>query len=434
MRFLSKSSGSSKSNVIQKTSLKMVACFDIDLDVIKVSLTVLKKENFEIIKCIQRPVKFQSSDEYLLKANDLIKACQKALSQATKGLSAKLSGFSLALGGGFIQAITQRDKIRRSNPQVALDVDELKQFMQNNQVAAQQKALTKMEFNQQIHNVDLVALDRSLIGFTLDSQLYPKLIGQSANFVSLGFYHSFIDQRYRQLVQDLKVALKLPIIKLASKPFAVGQGWLRLQKAQATKDSGLILHMEADTTYVTIVHGGILFASQMFNIGWWHFQAALNRDLEEGNQSIDITLMDDNNAFDLSQLSKSQRQAVLKSINQTLKVWLKALALVLEDLNLTFLPHQIYLTGYLSNFDLASQTLTKLNWFDLGVFKDKPTVQTLNFNQLSSRLPAEIMNRGSLAVNIGLSQLSWDKFHNCDYYITLPDLYELKIQKESLKK
>ncbi|MCY4010587.1 MAG: hypothetical protein OXF30_00750, partial [Candidatus Saccharibacteria bacterium] len=164
MRFLSKSSGSSKSNIAQKTSLKMVACFDIDLDVIKVSLTVLKKENFEIIKCIQRPVKFQSSDEYLLKANDLIKACQKALSQATKGLSAKLSGFSLALGGGFIQAITQRDKIRRSNPQVALDVDELKQFMQNNQVAARQKALTKMEFKQQVHSVDLVALDRSVVG------------------------------------------------------------------------------------------------------------------------------------------------------------------------------------------------------------------------------------------------------------------------------
>lgn len=312
--------------------------------------------------------------------NKLSQACFQALKAAKSDWDISLNQLAISLSGSFAKEVTYKNQYRRLNSKQAFSPAEWQQILTSNQTESLQQVLTDFEFEDTKFSQPLELLNSSLVKCSLDGYPVDSPLGRQANFASLQLYNVFLVQSYSKLMQRVAESLRLRLLALAYKPFALARaitGDVRHPDMEA-----VVVHVDNDCSHVILISGGVLVRSQRFELGASVFDNALKRNLVLRRLTIN-NLKNSQGDFSFANLEAEQVEEAVKILSHTNSVWLLALITALKSFDVPALPGNIYLTGRGANYSIIVKGLRNPVLSRKLTFKDPVNISHLRLSDVA---------------------------------------------------
>lgn len=307
----------------------------------------------------------------VLDIGSVIENCLEALKTAEKESGIIPNQLIMGIAGELVKGTTMVTTYTRKNPDIKIDLSELRNIVHKVQWKAFEQARSQIAAETGISEIDVKLVHAAIADTRIDGCRVSNPIGFQGKEVTISVFNAFAPLVHYGALQTISAELGLDLLAIAAEPFAVARA---LASDSSNDYSGIFIDVGGGTTDIAVVRNGVIEGTKMFTLGGRTFTKriahALSISLAEAEE-IKI-------AYSASKLEKHSEKIIREAMESDADVWLSGVALTLSEFyNLDSLPPHIYLCGGGSLLPEIKQALEKDSWMQNLKFPKQPRVTFL---------------------------------------------------------
>lgn len=295
--------------------------------------------------------------------------CDKALNQAEQQAQVSPRTVVIGIAGELVKGTTNTVRCRRSNPEKALDIEEVEKIIRTVQDRAQEKARKQLAWELGGKQVEIRLVNSALVGMEIDGYKVTNPIGFQGRDVVVQLYTAFAPLIHIGALERVAHELDMDLLAVAAEPFAVARSVIG--DDGNNNMNAILMDVGGGTTDIAVINDGGVQGTKMFGIGGRAYTRSVERELDtsfEQAEAYKIGLSND-------QTPKEKAPAVKRSLEKTLDVWIKGVELALSEFDqLDHLPQRLFLCGGGSSLEMLMHELNSTDWYRRLPFTRKPSV------------------------------------------------------------
>lgn len=307
----------------------------------------------------------------------VVQNCDTALAQAEEQAGVSARAAVIGIAGELVKGMTTTVRVKRKDPEKALDLPEVERIIKLVQERAAAKAKQQMVWELGGKDVDVRLVNSALVGIEIDGYKVTSPVGFQGRDVVVQLYTAFAPLIHIGALERTAQQLDLDLLAVAAEPFAVSRSVIGDDTSASM--SAILMDIGGGTTDIAVVNEGGVQGTKMFGIGGRAFTRSIERSLGvEFEEAEELKL-----EISTGHLTQRETAATLGAVQKTLDVWVSGVELALGEFDkLDHLPHRVLLCGGGSSLDPLMDKLETTDWYKQLPFTRKPIVQHIHPEQV----------------------------------------------------
>jgi cell division protein FtsA len=307
----------------------------------------------------------------------VVQNCDIALAQAEEQAGVSARAAVIGIAGELVKGMTTTVRVKRSDPEKALDLPEVERIIKLVQERAAAKAKQQMMWELGGKDVDVRLVNSALVGIEIDGYKVTSPVGFQGRDVVVQLYTAFAPLIHIGALERTAQQLDLDLLAVAAEPFAVSRSVIGDDTSASM--SAILMDIGGGTTDIAVVNEGGVQGTKMFGIGGRAFTRSIERSLGVDFDEAEELKLDVSSGH----LPQREAAATLGALQKTLDVWASGVELALGEFDkLDHLPHRVLLCGGGSSLDPLMEKLENTDWYKQLPFTRKPIVQHIHPEQV----------------------------------------------------
>lgn len=308
--------------------------------------------------------------------SSVIENCIRAIDEATKQANGYPKEVIMGIAGELVKGMTTRTTYVRKEPNVKIDLSELKNIIHKVQWKSFEETRAQLAYETGYNEIDIKLVNAAIVDVRIDGYRVTNPIGFQGKEVQISIFNAFAPLVHFGALQTIAAELDLNLLTITAEPYAVARC---LEDDEASQLSAIFIDIGGGTTDIAVVRNGSLEGTKMFTIGGRTFTkrlaSALNISFQEAEE---IKL-----AYSAGKMERQSEKIVRDAMESDADVWLAGIGFTLSEFhNLDIMPSKILLCGGGCHLPEIVSALNTKEWTRELSFPKPPTVSVLSPKQI----------------------------------------------------
>lgn len=310
----------------------------------------------------------------------VIKNCEKAINQAIEEAEIAPSQCIIGIAGELVKGTTTTIHYHREDPNLKIDLSELKAVVDQVQKRTFDKARATLAWETGYSEIDVRLVNSAIVDVRIDGYKAVNPIGFQGRDMAISIFNAFAPVVHLGALQTIAEELNLDLLAITAEPYAVA----RCVGLEELSDfSSIFIDIGGGTTDIAVVRSGGVEGTRMFAIGGRVFTKSIADTLGKSFEEAEKIKID----YSLGKIKKDSElgKQVSEAVENDCEVWLAGVELALEEFSDSdLLPSKIMMCGGGSLLPEIADFLAKRNWIKRLPFAKQPKVEYIK--------PAQVIN------------------------------------------
>jgi len=287
----------------------------------------------------------------------VIDNCHQAIN-AAKNMAGvkKVNKAIVGIAGELVKGTTTTVHYERINPEIRIELPELKNIIQKVQWKAFDRIRQQLAWETGHSEIEVKLINAAIVDVRIDGYKISNPIGFQGHDVSLSIFNAYAPMIHLGALQKIGDELKLNLLNIAAEPYAVVRS---MGIEDSTDFSAVFIDIGGGTTDVAVVRNGGLEGTKMFGLGGRAFTKRLAQELGVGLEEAEILKI----KYSEGKLRKDVSFKIEKKLEDDCDVWLRGIELTLSEFSESdIIPHRFFLCGGGSGLPGIKKALLSSNW------------------------------------------------------------------------
>lgn len=287
----------------------------------------------------------------------VINNCRKAI-----GIAKNMAGVKKAekaiigIAGELVKGTTTTVHYERINPEIRIDVPELKNIIQKVQWKAFERIRQQLAWETGHTEIEVELINAIIVDVRIDGYSVSNPVGFQGRDVSISVFNAYAPMIHLGALHKIADDLGLNLLSIAAEPYAVAKS---MGIEDSADFSAIFIDIGGGTTDVAIVRNGGLEGTKMFGLGGRAFTKRLAQKLGIGFEEAEILKI----KYSENRLGKDVSQKIENYLEDDCNVWLRGIELTLSEFSeADLLPHKFFLCGGGSGLPGIRKSLFSSRW------------------------------------------------------------------------
>jgi len=306
----------------------------------------------------------------------VIKTSQRAIEIAQKKSGVKkIRSAIVGIAGELVKGTTTTVHYERVDPEVKIDLPELKNIIQKVQLKAYERIQRQLSWETGQSEIEIKLINAAITDVKIDGYQVSNPLGFQGKDVSISVFNAYAPMIHLGALQTIANKLKINLVSIVAEPYAVA----RSVECEGEFDfSAIFIDIGGGTTDIAVVRNGGLEGTRMFALGGRAFSKRLSQELNIGFEEAESLKI----KYSEGKLSADVNAKVEKILDDDCRVWLGGVEISLLEFNQSnSLPSKILLCGGGSAMPGIKKALNSPEWIERLPF----AVRTLDINFLQPK-------------------------------------------------
>ncbi len=292
--------------------------------------------------------------------------CAAAIEQASRIANVQPEQAVMGIAGELVRGATTTISYTREDPQLRIEMPELRAIVQRVQSRAFDKVRRDLARDTGYSEIDVKLVNAAVIDSKIDGQRSSNPIGFQGSEVALSVFNSFAPLVHFGALQTIAAELELDLLTIAAEPFAVA-------RALPDEDlSAIFIDIGGGTTDVALIRNGGELTTKMFAVGGRTFTKRVAHTLNVAHVEAERIKLD----YAQNKLSERRQKIIANALAGDVEVWAAGVEVALgEMIGENELPSRILLCGGGSKLPEIKKALNSSEWAEGLPFHGKPSVK-----------------------------------------------------------
>jgi cell division protein FtsA len=309
----------------------------------------------------------------------VIATCREAIAQAEEQAKVqKVKKVIMGIAGELVKGTTTTVHYERANPEIRIDLPELRNILQKVQWKAFDRIKKQLAWETGQETIDVRLINAAIVSVKIDGYRITNPMGFQGRDVSISIFNAYAPMIHLGALQRIADELGLEVVSIAAEPYAIAQSI----GVYGDPDFGaVIIDIGGGTTDVAVIRNGGLEGTVMFALGGRAFTKRLAKSFGVSfNEAEQIKIQ-----YATEGIRADWAVKIDKIFKEDCSVWLSGLEIAFESFrSQEALPSRILLCGGGSGLPIIRKTLLNGQWKE-----DLPISNSL---QVSYLQPRDIVN------------------------------------------
>lgn len=312
----------------------------------------------------------------VLDIGGVITNASKALGEAYAEAHQYPTDVIIGIAGELVRGMTSRTTYVRKEPDIKIDLAELKHIIHKIQWKAFEEMRSQLSYETGYNEIEIKLVNAAIVDVKIDGYKISNPIGFQGREVQLSIFNAFAPLVHFGALQTIAAELELNLMSITAEPYAVSRC---LESNDEEQTNAIFIDIGGGTTDIAIVVCGSLEGTRMFTLGGQTFSKRLAATLNISFQEAE----DIKRAYAASKLEKQSAKIVREAMESDADVWLSGVAFTLSEFNhLELLPPRIFLCGGGCHLPEIKAVLETKGWIRELPFHKPPVVSILSPRQI----------------------------------------------------
>jgi len=291
-----------------------------------------------------------------------------AIEQASRIAGMQPEQAVMGIAGELVRGATTTISYTRENPQLRIEMPELRAIVQRVQTRAFDRVRRELARDTGHREIDVKLVNAAILDSQIDGQRSSNPIGFQGSEVTLSVFNSFAPLVHFGALQTIAAELELDLLTIAVEPFAV---------ARALPDdnlSAIFIDIGGGTTDIALVCGGGELTTRMFAVGGRTFTKRISHSLNVSFVEAERIKLD----YSQNKLSERRQKIISNALAGDTEVWAAGVEVALaEMIRDAELPAKIFLCGGGSRLPEIKKALAAAEFSENLPFATRPKIKFL---------------------------------------------------------
>jgi cell division protein FtsA len=299
----------------------------------------------------------------------VIASSREAISLAKKKAGVKRVEKSIiGIAGELVKGTTTTVHYERVNPEVHINIPELKMIIQKVQEKAYQRIKRQLAWETGQEDIDVKLINAAVVDVRIDGYHVVNPVNFQGRDVSMSVFNAYAPMIHLGALQTIADELDLDLLSIAAEPYAVARS---IEVEDMLDFSAIFIDIGGGTTDIAVVRNGGLEGTKMFALGGRAFTKHLVQEFHLSFESAEQMKLDYANG----RLNPEESARIAALYADDCRVWLGGVELsLLEFAETDLLPSRIFLCGGGSALPGIKQALLSPEWAHNLPFSKQPQV------------------------------------------------------------
>jgi len=293
--------------------------------------------------------------------------------EAAKGMAGakKVEKAIIGIAGELVKGTTTTVHYERINPEVRIDLPELKNIIQKVQWKAFDRIRSQLAWETGHSEIEVKLINAAIVDVRIDGYKVTNPVGFQGRDVSIAVFNAYAPMIHLGALQTIASELRLDLLSIAAEPYAVAKS----MGVEDTMDfSAVFVDIGGGTTDIAVVRNGGLEGTKMFALGGRAFTKRLSQELGVGFEEAEVLKI----RYAEGKLGRDVSLKIEKMLEDDCNVWLSGVELSLSEFAQTdLLPNRFFLCGGGSGLPGIKRALLTSKWTKNLPFAKEPEVSFL---------------------------------------------------------
>lgn len=287
----------------------------------------------------------------------VITNCREAIMIAkTMAGAKKVEKAIVGIAGELVKGTTTTVHYERINPEIRIDIPELKNIIQKVQWKAFDRIRQQLAWETGHSEIDVQLINAVIVDVRIDGYKVTNPVGFQGRDVSISVFNAYAPMIHLGALQKIADELKLELLNIAAEPYAVARS---MGIEDSAEFSAVFIDIGGGTTDIAVVRNGGLEGTKMFGLGGRAFTKRLSTELGIGIEEAEILKI----KYAEGKLGKDVSMKIEKILADDCDVWLRGIELTLSEFSESdLLPHRFFLCGGGSGLPGIKKALLSRGW------------------------------------------------------------------------
>lgn len=390
----------------KKAGSDFMLSLDIGTELVKVLVFKLEKEGKATVKGYgtARQHYGHMNSGAVSDIGGVIETCQTAIAAAQQSAGVnRVEKAIMGIAGELVKGTTTTVHYERANPEIRIDMPELKNIIQKVQWKAFDRIRNQLAWETGQTEMDVRLINAAIVSVKIDGYRIANPMGFQGRDVSISIFNAYAPMIHLGALQKIADELKLDLLSIAAEPYAIAQS---ISTYNNPDFGAIIIDIGGGTTDIALVRNGGLEGTVMFALGGRAFTKRISNTLGLPLDEAEKLKIQYSNG----QTGGGLTAQIEKIFDQDCQVWLDGMQIALDSfVGHDLLPPRILLCGGGSGLPGIRKALLEGNWI-----KDLPISQSPRVSFLQPRDVINVLDETKnlrspqMVAPLGLANLSLD--------------------------
>ncbi len=295
--------------------------------------------------------------------------CSKALERAEDIAGISPQQVIIGIAGELVKGATTTVHYERINPNIKIDLAELKNIVYKVQWKAFDQVRKQLAWETGHPEIDVKLVNAAVVDVRIDGYRVSNPLGFQGKDVQVGIFNAFAPLVHLGALQTIASELDLDLISIAAEPYAVARC---MGSEDSSEFSAIFIDVGGGTTDVAVVRNGGVEGTKMFALGGRAFTKRLASCLNVPFEKAEKIKID----YSKNLLAEKTARGIEQALSSDCQVWLSGIELTLSEFsNIDLLPSKIFLCGGGSGLPEIKKVLRGTSWTGKLPFARHPKIR-----------------------------------------------------------
>ena len=301
----------------------------------------------------------------------VVENCDQALRMAEEMSGVVAKDVVIGIAGELVKGATTTIRYKRSQPQVPIDLAELRKILDRVQFRAFDRAREQLTWETGQKDLDVQLVNTAIVDVQIDGYRVTNPVGFQGRDVSIQLFNAFAPMVHLGALQSVAADLDLNLVSIAAEPFAVAKS---VGGQESGEFSAIFMDIGGGTTDIALVNNGGVEGAKMFAIGGRAFTKRIAQVAGVSFEKAEEMKL----AYSAGTLGPKGVKSVQEAVMGDIEVWLSGVELSLSEFNkVDHLPSKILLCGGGTGLPEVMDAL-KGDWYKRLPFARRPSVSHIS--------------------------------------------------------
>lgn len=287
----------------------------------------------------------------------VIENCRQAIGAAKAMAGVKKADKAIiGIAGELVKGTTTTVHYERINPEIRIDLPELKNIIQKVQWKAFDRIRQQLAWETGHSEIEVKLINAAIVDVRIDGYKVSNPVGFQGRDVSISVFNAYAPMIHLGALQKIAAELRLDLLSIAAEPYAVARS---MGIEDAGDFSAVFIDIGGGTTDVAVVRNGGLEGTKMFGLGGRAFTKRLSQKLGVGFEEAEMIKI----KYSEGKLGRDVSMKIEKILADDCEVWLRGIELTLSEFSeADLLPYRFFLCGGGSGLPGIKKALLSSKW------------------------------------------------------------------------
>jgi cell division protein FtsA len=301
----------------------------------------------------------------------VIDTCRKSIILACQEAGIKnIKNTIIGIAGEFVKGSTTTVHYERANPEIRIDMPEIKNIIQKIQWKAFERIKNQLAYESGHSDIEVKLINASIVNVEIDGYRVTSPLGFQGRDVSMSVFNAYAPLIHLGAIQSIAKELDLKLLTIAAEPYAAVNG----MGLENHPDFGAVLiDIGGGTTDIAVIKNGSLEGTSIFGLGGRSFTKSLAKKFQLNFKEAEEAKL----LYSKGRIEPQYIKKIEDALREDCEIWLSGVEIALENFcssRLDSLPPRILLCGGGSGLPGIYEQLNSQKWLEKIPFPDKPTI------------------------------------------------------------